>query len=611
MRSKPCHATTRSGLVAVLPLLAASLLPALPARALDLEDLNVPPLRLRYPDGTSRWYTPPEPANTNGWTVYNVANYMGACSLADNSVDDESCVDAANDAARRDPNPVVLYFPAGTYNFPTPETIWADRDDFVIRCEDPATTTLKFSGADDRMCVSGLYNVCFQGAPDTNTVGWTGGFDENTTALTVTDASPFNVGEWVVATHAGGAACYDGTATVENFRHHARVVAKSGNTITIDRPLRMDYTTDPDCGAKTVSKANMTENVGIESCTIFHTNPSIMGWKPAIGMEHVANGWITDMHIQNYKNVVVRFKKTARAMIAHSKVEDVFVQGQWNSQGVNHVMSTDTYVINNVFEDVRVASECEEGSESSVFAYNYQVPGFFNRERSHFMHGKNCRENLVEGNHVDATIQGDSYWGRQGPRNTLYRNRVVYTGDSEWFAGRYFFPTHVDRFNVADQMTLIANTTNEWMASVPGCSSPGTCHDVDNTTTNFHFELNTARTGIRLTGPEPTTNCADGAGNRCNNAAGAGFIGRNFVGAAAPVAWNGISIPDSLFLTGVPSWWCREACPFDESGIGALGDNWNAGLCKLPAQIREEGGTCTPVSGSGAPVRPAAPFLLP
>jgi hypothetical protein len=88
------------------------------------------------------------------------------------------------------------------------------------------------------------------------------------------------------------------------------------------------------------------------------------------------------------------------------------------------------------------------------------------------------------------------------------------------------------------------------------------------------------------------------------------MIGRNAVAAVAPTAWNALSIPDSLFLTDVPAWWCQEACAFDQSGIGALGDNWNTGLCKLPAQIREEGGTCTPVSGSGGPVRPPAPFLF-
>jgi hypothetical protein len=187
---------------------------------------------------------------------------------------------------------------------------------------------------------------------------------------------------------------------------------------------------------------------------------------------------------------------------------------------------------------------------------------------------------------------------------------MLFSGASDWVFGRYFFPTHVDRFVVADQMALIANTTAGYMASVPGCNPPAACHDVDNTHTNFHLELNVARNGITLASPEPTTNCGDGAGNRCNATTGVGQFGRNAVAAQAPTTWSGLAIPDSLFLPGVPSWWCQEACAFDETGIGALGDNWNTSLCKLPAQIREEGGTCTPVSGSGGPVRPPAPFLL-
>jgi hypothetical protein len=609
MRSNPRHLYTRPGLVAALPLLVAGLLPGLPARALELGDLNVPPQRLRHPDGSSRWYAPPEPVDTANWAIYNVASYMGGCSTADSSVDDETCVDAAMTAARAHAGPVVVYFPRGTYNFPTTQALWADRDNFVIRCEDPATTILKFSERDDRGCLSSSGSICFQGGGMANTVSWTAGFTEDTDQLTVADASAFNPGDWVVATHEGGAACYDGRATGVNFRHHAKVVSRSGNTITIDRPLRMDYTADPDCGAKTVSKQEMSENVGLESCQIIHTNPGVMGYKPAIIFERAANGWVTNSYLRNYNNSIILMKQSARISVAHNKVQDLHVQGRFNTQGVWHQQSTDTFVINNVFQSVRVASECEEGSEGSVFAYNYQVPGFPGRERSFFMHGKNCRESLVEGNHVDASIQADSYWGRQGPRNTLYRNRVLYSGPGEFAFGRYFHPTHVDGAMVADQMTLIANTTNEWIAGAPYCSTVSACPDVDATHTNYHFELNTARVGMILNTPEPTTNCGDGVG-RCGASAGPGTIGRNAVAASAPTAWNGLSIPDSLFLPGVPAWWCREACPFDQTGIGALGDNWNTGLCKLPAQIREEGGTCTPVSGSGGPVRPPAPFLL-
>ena len=71
----------------------------------------------------------------------------------------------------------------------------------------------------------------------------------------------------------------------------------------------------------------------------------------------------------------------------------------------------------------------------------------------------------------------------------------------------------------------------------------------------------------------------------------------------SPSAWDAFQGPDSLYLGSKPSWWCNEACPFDlVGGIGAFGDDMTPGqeanLCKLPAQILHEGGTCT-VSGSG------------
>ncbi len=72
-------------------------------------------------------------------------------------------------------------------------------------------------------------------------------------------------------------------------------------------------------------------------------------------------------------------------------------------------------------------------------------------------------------------------------------------------------------------------------------------------------------------------------------------------------SWNG-TYPTSLYQGSAPSWWCEEACEWSQAGIGAFGDDFGGTLCKLPAQIRFEGGTCTPLDGQPVVLPPF--FLL-
>jgi hypothetical protein len=604
-------------LLVALGLLFAVVSLGLPSRALDLGDLDVPAGRLMLPNGESRWQPPHEPADTSsGWNTHIVTG----CNLGDNATDDEVCVDNAVAAAAADPNPVIVYFPAGTYNFTTNQTIAVRRSNMILRCEDPATTHLKFHAGQESFCPqNSSTNICFGGSnTDGADVAWTGGFNENTTVLTVANTSGFAVGDWVRAHMNQSTGCYDGYMNNNSYDHYAKVVSKTGSTITLDRPLRMDYAGDPDCAAGSttyVRKVTMIEQVGIENCHVEHTLPTCTSsrYEPATAFERVANGWVTGSHYQNWCNVSIRARGSAGILVSSSKFEDLYEIGSSNSQGIDNQRTTDTYVINNVFERVRVGSECQDGAEGVVFAHNYQVPGFYDRERSFFLHGEYCRENLIEANYSDAAPQPDSHWGRQGPRNTWYRNRHYSDSPVEWPKAVYF-STHKDRGPIiADQLTWIANHVN-WMVGgppfpIPPPADPIPYNDVDKYTTNFWLEKNVTEAFVNVLSPEPTTDCGTGTGPGGCSEGPANFIGDNYQRAtAAPAEWSGVTIPDSLYLAGVPDWWCQEACPFGQAGIGALGDDASGPLCKLPAQIREEGGACTPMGSSPPPDPPDPPY---
>ncbi len=68
----------------------------------------------------------------------------------------------------------------------------------------------------------------------------------------------------------------------------------------------------------------------------------------------------------------------------------------------------------------------------------------------------------------------------------------------------------------------------------------------------------------------------------------------NATGTSALTVTASAAYPPSFLLSAPPSWWCVEACAWsDTAGPGAM-EAGTGTQCKLPAQIRYEGTTCTP-----------------
>ena len=199
-----------------------------------------------------------------------------------------------------------------------------------------------------------------------------------------------------------------------------------------------------------------------------------------------------------------------------------------------------------------------------------------------------------------------------GPRITAYRNRNVSSncmnrdgftvnedGNAGWFA--------------AEALNVIGNSSGQFYAS-PIQNSPA-CPASVNGSANYAslvdapwLEKNAWRVpgGTFDAGAGNNRSCGTGPNDTCP--------GTNFNTSAPHASWSG-NYPTSLYRTAAPTWWCQEACAWSARGIGAFGDDFNAGVCKLPAQLRSEGRTCTPMSGGTTPPpppaqAPAAPVLL-
>lgn len=713
----------RSSLAALLLLLCMVWLAAL-AAALDLEDLNVDSDRLRHSDNNSRWKEPWSIPSTTTWTVYNVTDYgvwSGGgqqCSLTDTlTYNDITCIDSAVSAANSGGGDgAVLYFPAGTYNITAQDEIHPTRSNWVYRCEDPTTTTIKFEDESNGLCADNSdAPLCLGSGGDTaNVETWTAGFTDDTTVLTVADGTDFAVGEYIRANMAwaSGGDCMGGryAGREPTFAHVAKIIAKDGNNLTIDRPLRMNYTWPESCGAKTVTELSWNANVGLENCNVRYADRNYGGideYTPLIAVERVVGAWVTGNHIEETQTGV-RLRQATNVVVEGNYFENVNEllnnpsgDPPGDTVDVQRAVS-DAWIINNIFDKVYTMVYLQQGPEGIVIAHNFEVPplsvGLITKGKTSYHHGGYTREILTEANDFQGNPKFDTFWGPQGPKNTMYRNRLwtdneTYGGDPQRNkAEGLWFNTHVEAEGdyMCDHPTLIANHT-EWFMLHGGGETPldpatGWADYVyEDYISNLHFEFNYAAHYITMNTINPSINCGSGSFSpssspvdcipgicsatprrfcnedsdcnpdtctwpadapssmRCINtstlpvtdcAESSNYHGRNYEadgsytnGPGAPAGWTQ-TIPDSLYLTEAPDWWCQEACAFDQTGIGAFGDKAgrcytggvtptntfcrydidcpssgdtceDADFCKLPAQIRYEGGVCSGMGGQG------------
>lgn len=595
------------------------------AGAVDLGDFNLAESRV------PTWYTAPDGGipDTAAWTVYDLSDAADMTSLGCTTVDlgvnsGPEDVDATNCAINAAPAQSVLFLPPGRLDVPNKESIefGAGNDEKVLRC---ASNTLSrivmLEGAEEGDTFSPCWGsrnaflgICSQVDPS-GEVAWTAGFSAGTTTVTVADASGFSVGDWVYLEQDDDDAALACPVVGqqngdENWATIHKISGKSGNDLTFERPLRNDWNSTN----RVVKLFTAIEYVGVENCSFEMTTVYNNERTSAIHAVNAANVWVTGNRIKFFPQKAITVKDAARVLIRGNHFQDSVIDGAGPQQILLNTGATDTVVESNVFDDADPL-KIEQGASGSVIAYNFWIGG---DTRGPFLHG-NATETLVEGNHSDKQFAADNFWCSQGPRNTLFRNRFVAQESRCWSTGLDWddgavctsdsdcpnpqlcydeegsgIVTHGDRGHanqISPQMNVVANMATHLIGR-PACGdnavTEGTCRSFDAIASlpDVWIERNRTRGVIRLDDDAISTTEMD---NRENDPA------------AAPAAWKTFAGPDSLYLPSRPEWWCQEACPFDlVDGIGAFGDDLeraNEGrLCKLPAQIRYEGGTCTPNS---------------
>lgn len=638
--------------------LALLLIATSAAQAVSLGDLDIDPTRIPKWNPATEAEASYEAAKS--WPVYDATDpadmTLLGCGVADPADDqgkDWQAIDCALDNA---PDSSVLYLPAGTYDMGEDnyQAISISRSNVVLRCESAASTHLQITGLrgdgtaptaragcgpldQDAQCGAMVVSVGtnFEGA----TVDWTGGYTEDATTITVSNSGDFDVYGWILLSIPNAdpdceklmpVPVKDAKNNARGLNHIAKIKGIFGNQITLDVGLRMDYTIDAGCtDSATARPYTPISGIGVENCHMV-TLPTVdQDSLKNDAFAHFGAGtvesWFVGNTLERGEAGMFYFTQAARNWFQGNTIKNYGrIDKYYNTRGVSpKTGAVDNVIENNVWKDFVVGVYLFQGPEGNVIAYNYMrfgsPPGPWNPERALFNHGLYTRANLFEGNDTDGKIvSGDAIWGSQGPRNTSFRNRAV-GADSNPNAAIVINRDGAEgTFILGDRVNWIGNhaafyyATSETVVGFP--DSLMAWHDFDGEgnadspiVTNMHVEKNMFRNtdtctndptpnrcGFHQDTPRPDTSCgtAEGPGD-CS-----GGTGDNAGGDAAPASWASDVIPHSLYRPGTaPSWWCQEACEWDDvhNGIGAWGDDFGDDLCELPAQIMAEGNPCTPV----------------
>jgi len=465
-------------------------------------------------------------------TVYDVTTTSPAL-VGDGITDNKANLQSLLNNTSSYPSPCVFYFPAGTYYFSEMISMVSGR---VLRGASPSSTIFNFkfgSAGVDNPCIETLvYNYG-------STVAITGGATKGSTKLVVAIASSFAAGNWAELYEANP--CSSGQAmytlnpsngctiswAANAIGQIAQVTSVSGDTLFLDRPLRIDFSAP--AGGLVVRRVGMIQSVGFENFKIVKQDTASTNNNAyTFQFKNAVNCWIRNIESDSTYKGHVWIEQCSNMEVRDSYFSQSYTYGgSGEGYGVmlgQHVGSC--LVENNIFEHLRHGMLSKQGASGNVFGYNYAVNAYWTGSPGTppaiTAHGQYPFENLFEGNIVQRITMAD-YWGPCGPGNTFLRNRVT-------------------QYDLAIQ----DNSNNENLIG---------------------NELNVGKIDT------------SGFGSSIANSYGTLEHGNNVNGAITYNATYGTTVANSYYLTNIPSFWDSNPWP-------SIGPEFTLGSGTIPAENR-------------------------
>ena len=318
-------------------------------------------------------------------------------------------------------NARIIYFPAGVYRFNSSVNI--NRDSIILRGAGYDSTTLLFNlaGAPNNLINSNGSISTIDSALFTATAvrgSYTG---------TVATAAGFQTNDWVVL-NINDQAYMTSSWAYGSLSQTMQIAAVSGNTITFKSPFRFNYKLSDH---PIIHKINPRNNVGLECFKIQRADVT-SGQTSNIVFDRAVNCWVKGIESDTTNFAHIEINRSSNIEVTNSYFHDAFAYGgNGEAYGVLLQFGTnECKVEGNYFNHLRHSMLVQAGANGNVLGYNYSTKPFWTEPNlpdssagDIVLHGNYPFMNLAEGNIARNLVIDDSH-GKNGPLNTLFRNRL-------------------------------------------------------------------------------------------------------------------------------------------------------------------------------------------
>ncbi|MCG3149011.1 MAG: hypothetical protein PCFJNLEI_02463 [Verrucomicrobiae bacterium] len=347
-----------------------------------------------------------------------VVNVRDFGSLGTGTTNDLPAITAAIRSLSNAPG--VVFFPAGAYRLQATLNVPAG---VVLRGESPTNTLLRI----DHL----RHGISISGGPQTGKFQRVlAGYSLHSNSITVSNGSEFAAGDYAELQQNNDPSWRVSGWAQKTCGQFVRITAVAGNTLTLERPLRIGYRDDllPE-----IRKVNLVTGAGVENLKLERlaagTNPQRDNIY-TISLAYAARCWVRGVESANTFGGHVALDWSTQCEVTGSYFHHAWdYDGGGSGYGVRlQYKSGECKVENNIFQHLRHSIVAQAGVNGNVVAYNYsreplrtEFPSEVSSDIT--IHGNYPYANLFEGNIVQH-IQLDSSHGANGPLNTFFRNRA-------------------------------------------------------------------------------------------------------------------------------------------------------------------------------------------
>jgi len=222
------------------------------------------------------------------------------------------------------------------------------------------------------------------------------------------------------------------------FRHYLyKVVSVSGNVLTLNQPLRIDY---PTIDGSYVQKFIPLRNCGVEN---FYVEQTKNLWTSGVIFSKAWECWATGMTIKKAGRFPLYMIPSKWCEIRNCTFDDAWWKGDGGTAYVGWEKAYDCLMENVTTYKMRHAPLVQWSAAGNVIRNSF----FYDSDAQ--WHSGWTHENLFENNIIECNIGNGSYgygmWasppedvqhGPNGPRNVIYNNDVTSPKTGVWLGGQ-------------------------------------------------------------------------------------------------------------------------------------------------------------------------------